>query len=401
MTTETFQVRRTADLSSNNETQRASERLLSELSDNVFEITSGSRGFYGPRHLGTGWLTEDGRLVCLYSAIRDQPELFAEQNGKRYRIGRNLRIDSDADLAVMDFVEKRPAHATGIRIGETQTSGRVFILGHDSEAVSKPTIVGINQHNEEWRGQPPGAVAAAVTEGRMQGIGSRMEIFPGTKVKRYFWQEQPSNLNVSGYLRGCLVRMDMQENRVEKGGPVLSLQKEVIGILDRVEGTAAGAIPVHLLHPLLDRNDSHNMFSTEFESSAVNYMRNWQRNPHLAFTQSAPALAYLGAFSAAATGAKWSSAVGISALGLISGWQCWNDYKSYSGSTDSTDRTKYTLALLGDGITTAGTIVTAAGMVRRSVKPIGFAIAAAGLAQRASAELVPNHYVIANVHEPK
>lgn len=49
--------------------EQARNKLLEEYGKSVFEIVSGFQGPSPPMHLGTGWLTEDGRLVTTRGAI--------------------------------------------------------------------------------------------------------------------------------------------------------------------------------------------------------------------------------------------------------------------------------------------------------------------------------------------
>jgi hypothetical protein len=76
-----------------------------------------------------------------YSAIAECGEIFAVQNGKRYRIGKDMRIDDINDIAVLSFVDAPPKTSTGLATGKTH------LLGDRVQSVSN------NREQPGWNGK--------------------------------------------------------------------------------------------------------------------------------------------------------------------------------------------------------------------------------------------------------
>lgn len=349
--------------------QDARAKLLQDCSTGLFKIVTDT-SISGP---GTGWMGPDGRIVTSLGAIMNANELYAERDGKRYKLGKSIKIDDINNLAVLEFVDKVPdvprfALATKPpRIGESVSSPSI---AHGNAVVKAGTISGIMEQSR-YR--------------RANGGPLKLELDADPAVLE----------DAMTFSRRPLLESTVCHFGNFAGAPLVS-NGEVLGILTMTNGTSSYAIPAEKISRLLDLHEQDGKFKIEtgYENGFQMFWNNLQRCPESAASDLVRVGHGAWAVVGMATKVKQARIAGAGLAGLYCGMITYEDYCGFAGQTNERDRNKFAMSLASDAVTTGGVALFVAGLRCSPLRSAGLGIAVAGMVGRLACELVPNHFVI-------
>lgn len=345
-----------------------SNTLAAEYADHIFRI-------HTEDGIATGFRAPDGRLVTSFSAIRGSREIIAEQNGKRYRVGKSVQVDDINDLVVLEPADKLPLpqHPLPLSTRRVEDGERVVSAGIPSrEFYAHEGVVTRQIKQEDYRNY----------------FGSQPKL-----------SLPPSERHLSDALhfsKRPLLELSYDMSSSMYGGPLISEKRDVVGVTLTGNYSNAYAIPVDKLRQLLEQKpqDSKFVVSTGYENGLQTYLSNWSNAPHVALQKSTiPLISGIG-FAAAA--AKTGPGAYIW-LGGAMGYRMATDLKGYLSSTNDLDATYHAAGMISDGGAMFGTALMAASHYVPRLRPIGLITTGLGLAARLGCELVPNRLVIQSI----
>ncbi len=351
----------------------ASEKLAEELNKSIFKIVTDT-SLSGP---GTGWRAPDGRIVTDFDAIKGASEIFAEQDGKRYKIGKTIKIDDINNLAVLDFVDKPP---------DTPCLSLRKAVPVPGEKIFAP------RYNRGTFEVEHGSFTRAILQSEYRSAGG----WPLSRETQFDSRELGDALDFAKRpLYESTVWLCVHGN----GGPILSADNQVLGSLTMSNGKHSYAVPRQKIDELLAQKEGDEKFKiqTGYENGFQKYWNNLSRCPQSAIWDTANVGHGALAIAAMKYGPREAKIAGSALLGVFSAMRLFEDYSAYSGQTNNLDRKKFGLALVADTATTAGLGLFAAGLRYTPLRAVGLGLAVAGMAGRLATEIVPNHFVIQDI----
>jgi hypothetical protein len=346
--------------------QDASQRLSEELSRNIFKLNSG----------GTAFRVADGRLVTAFHNINGTSELLAEQNGKHYRVGKNIQIDDINGLAVLEFVDSappQPKEVLSVSQRSLSPKGSLSIAARDCLRKTNGEEVQFQQHILQ-KDYPR-------TYSPVLGAWLRSTV-----------PLQSRDLDdAQRFIRRPLLELSPVVSTSIAGGPVLSDSGEIVGVMLKSTPERSYAIPGEKVSQLLACKPEESKFivTSGYENGVQKYFRDWERDRYSASMDTAIMAAKTLSFAG-----LLSDTLPFNALGFASVlYQGSADLKGMFESTNSRDRWYYGAALSADMVSGTGL-----GMYTHPrMRPFGKIVYGAGLLARSACELIPNRYVIQKI----
>ncbi len=346
------------------------QKFLDEYGGHVFKIIT-------DRGAGTGWRAPDGRIVTNHHVIHGSSEILAEQNGKRYRIGKDLQIDDLNDLAVMSFVDQSPPDQRPLRLGKSAVT--------DGSAVISVGYAGSNKL-DGWTGKVEKTIR--FDEFRMLGEPFYLQL-P---------LESKSLSDAMDYAKRPLLQLSYISGYGSSGGPVFK-EGEVVAVTELGNLRNGFAIPVEKVSDLLaiKPDDSKFIVKSDFENGIQKFVRDWSRNPGSACENSIGPTVTLISAAAFASRSPIAQFMALGPLSFTVGLRTASDWGGLRSSTNQNDSVYYGASLVADGVTAGGTALCIASAFCPKVRPIAIGVTAAGLLARTGCELVPNRFSIQGI----
>jgi hypothetical protein len=334
---------------------------------------------------GTGFRGPDGRIVTSFHLINGAREVVAEQDGRQYRLGRNVRIDDINDIAVLGFVDEPPPGsrrlplATRVKPGESVVS----FLSTPAETVNE-ILRSLSASNLE-------ELNTSVTR-----VGPQEEVLPGRR--RSLSLDSRTLRDALAHAQRPLIELENAPSSSRLGAPLLSESGEVLGLLALKHRGQAYAIPSDQLPALLEQKEGEEKFqiTSGAESGIGKWWRDWGRDPSHSLKGTLGPLATALTFAMYAGGAKYTRFAALP-LALANGLRTFDDFKGFQGTTNDEDIRYYGTAVGAQGYLWSGIAIGAVFAKTPQLRQLGLAVTALGLIQRLGAEIFPNRYVIKGV----
>ncbi len=338
--------------------------LLDDYTDEIFKIKT----LFGS---GTAIRSPDGRLVTSYSLIKDSSEIIAEQNGKRYRVGKNMKVDDINDLVVLDFVDAPPRSKKPIVL-----SGRSLDVGENVSILSKEEL---------------GTRSIHATFGRK----IKQENCP-IKSESASFEFTPENLqDTNQFANRSLLQLETSQETGQCGDPVYR-KGELLGIVTQVDGKKSFAIPAEAVKNLLDQSPSKFLVTTGYESGVGKTLRDLRRSPLEGGASMLGALPMLLSHAGMTSSLRHASFIVIP-TGLLTLARARDEYQDFKGSTNLRDSIYYGSALTFDSINLAGLSLFEVSLFAPRLRPLSIGIATVGMVGRFGCEFIPNRYVVKDI----
>lgn len=339
----------------------ACKKLLEDASGAVYKILADNRS------QGTGWTSNDGRMVTDYHVIAGAKQIFAEdQNGVRYRIGQTVSIDKDNDLAVLNFAEP-PANLKPLRLATSPpTPGdTVYSLNHRAGKDLQMQI-----------GTFEGRKSKEETERSIVG-----DIAFENSIKKISDNDPDSAKALTKILERKFDAAKISANHGSSGGPVFDRQGQVSSMV--AEGGRVPGIVYNTPSDVIARGLTLAPTGKSYYQNSYAYLAYNASGRDLAYTS---LYAGLGAVTGREIYRPTASGAAYLAAGTFLLNQTLKDGERYLGSGDSRDQVKYGLALAADSTMAVG---LATRIAARSPY-LGLSILAGGATMRLAADLIPN-----------
>lgn len=352
----------------NGRLQDEAREELSQPDSNTFQIVC-------ERRTGSGWRAADGRIVTSFSVIEGGREIFAVQNGRRYRLGGNVQIDDIANLAVLEFIDGAPSDSGGVRLATSRPANG------DSVTVTASSVSG------------------AATAVRM---ATRADIrqYADSPLRMTVPFDSPTLKDALAYVEKPVLELKMQTRLDGLAGALASNSAgEAVGIVDRQgsKGTPF-VVPAGAISELLNRKPEESKFevAATYENGLQRYLRDWSRAPGRALMSTAWPVGTALMQTCYIFGKTPVDPHGLGPLVFLStlvGYRTFSDLSGLSSSTGERDRLYYKSAVATDAVTVFGLLTGALPNMRR----LAIGATLLGLGARAACELIPNKYAIQSV----
>ncbi len=338
----------------------ASAKLGEEVKQEIFRLLT-------DKGTGTAFRGPDGRLITTYRNIATCTELFAEQDGKKYRVGKNLIIDDVNDLAVMEFVDQPPPSNRTLTVSQQRSI----------EPAANLNAVGFGGRNNFRFEQSNVQVSREIQQRHFEN-----DARTGFRLV----SNDNEAADATSFLQRPLLKLTNDVSTLQ-GGPIISQHGEVVGVNVVGNGKHGGAIPANKLADLLALELSQSAFTitSGYETGISTYIRVWQQWPGRQAARHIPPVIGI----AMATFSKNPGFVMPGAILLLS--QLSSDLDGRKSSIGNLERNHFGIAAAAD---VSSLIGLALGCIKSKWRPLGLTMAAGGLAVRAATELMPYRYTI-------
>lgn len=352
-----------------------SQPLSEQYSQHLFTITSQSGS-------GTGFRVPDGRVVTNLQLIEGGGEVFASQNGKRYRLGTSVAIDDINELAVLGFVDARPPGNGGLPLASTPMEAPlpVSLMGYRE---GKPTHV---------FGEFTKPVRQEDYRGFFRGLQITSPVIVSHLSDALEYAKRPL----------LEVRFPSEDTFGMLGAPILS-KGEVQGAKTDLRGwSGTYAIPAEKISTLLQVKPEESKFvmSGHYECGLQKYVTDLTRAPGTALCDSvvpAAALAGYTGIRRLPPGPTANVFTGVGRVGLLGASTALIGSKDLHGfftSTNALDTGYFGSALAADGVSLSGAAMWARSLSHPKLRPLAVGVTTLGLTARLGCELIPNKYVL-------
>lgn len=351
------------------------QKILAESSGSMVRIEADSE-------TGTGWVGPDGRVLTDWHVVAGRRSVNAlAADGKVYKLGKDIAIDDAHDIAALGFVDKAPA-AKGLSFPDKIPSpgDGALMLSHP-HGLSLHLSIGSFRHGVN--------------------LGKQFEESAGGKQRlESYLSKYPVGIrgDAAEYYRRSIDVYALGGAPGSSGGAIFDSEGKVEGLLEMGNPSKSGeigALPIRYADALLKQTPEQRKFdiTTGYETGAGYFVRRTigEDNLHRAVHLGIPAAGIYGLskFAVSQTSGKLATLAGLGYLA----------YDSYSNYDELKRSTSWRDTLHG-ALASSGDFLIGAGLASKFVKTagtIGTAALGLGVALRAGAELVPNHYAIKEI----
>ncbi len=323
----------------------ASARLRDEYADVIFKINT-------DKSSGTGWLAPGGWIVTSYHVIRNANWIDAiGTDGKRFKLGADLVIDDINDIALIKPVEEAAAilqKRRPLRLQESPSARSAQAGTLSSEIV----LLGFPASSGRQLIASSGVTLGNTNGWEIKGLLSKIQQSYFDKNLSSF--AQPVFSDAEKYLSRNILKSSIAAEKGTSGGPVLSLDGEVLGMQYGTLNASGYLVPGKAISAVFDQASSTRVFSAKPEFQPAPWVhqliQQWENKPAslIAAGTVAGFCAYPVLGSPVFRHAAFALAAGKQALEFPSA------FKHCRESTDMRDRWKFGLAATGDALIVGG-----------------------------------------------
>lgn len=348
--------------------------LSDQYNQHIFSIVS-------QRGSGSGFRAPDGRIVTNLQLVEGGGEVFAVQNGKRYKLGKNVAIDDVNGLAVLGFVDVQPPGTSGLPLASRRLEASVPI-----------SIVGYHERKAT------------------QVFGEFTKLIPQEDYRGYFGAQQiTSQVSIKQlsdaveYAKRPLLEVRFRSGTFAPLGAAIVSKGEVQGIMtDLSNWSGSYAIPVEKIATLVEQKPENSKFvqAGQYESGLQKYVSDLTRAPGTALQDSflpGAALAGFVGMRRLPIGPPANAYTGFGRVGLLGASTALigsRDLHGFLSSTNVLDTGYFGSALAADGVSLSGAAIWARSLSHPKLRPLALGVTALGLTGRLGCELIPNKYVL-------
>lgn len=363
-------------------TEEGRSKLSEQYAEHVFRIES-------DKGTACGFRTPDGRIVTTANVIGEGTRITAEQNGKRYPLGKSILIDDINNIAVLEFVEAPKFSAKPLQIATTPLAPGQQLGVVDCSP-----------------GQPPRALKSTL-EGQIRQDEFRYQSGRTPRIELSMTTSDIKDL-VAFSTRPILKLKS--DGFAAPGSPVIA-NGEIAGMMTNFHERAQPdyAIPATSIANLLAERPETSKFriTSGYENGFQKYARDWNRAPLYAVENTALAGTFCGALTAAGqrgayggltiAGQRGAGILPVAILVAANGYVAASDAKGLLGSTSVLDLKYYGLSVAADAVSFAGMGVCLASNWNPKLRPLGIGLTSLGLGGRLGCEAMPKHLVVQNI----
>lgn len=363
-------------VSENCQGDAACQKLLAESAGSIYKVRA-------DHATGTGWVGPDGRLVTNYHVIMGKREITAEDNqGRVYRLGKDVAIDDVNDLAALGFVDGPPKGTKPLQIDTAppKVGDQATLLSHRFG------------HSLELS---QGTFSQQYTMADRVGTGDHRRHLEEQRAK-WRTEDNPLNRDKDAYMSRTIYDFKIGGNHGSSGAPIFDKTGRVVSVveLQGLQDKHAWSIPVSSVSALLNESSSQGKFrvTAGYETGVSNFFNRvaGESKLHAVIDTAVPAAGILS-LSKVALGSSGKLALGTG-FAFLAG-STYSDGKALYNSTNWRD-------VLANGVATAGDAALSAGLTVRfapQARSLSLPLLGVGAALKAGAELVPNHFTIQGI----
>ncbi len=366
----------------------ASRQLLDSIRPAVFKIEADDV-------TGTGWLVDANTIVTSYHVIQGQRNITAiGQDGKRYRLGKEVTFDYKNDVAILTFVGDPPNLGPPIERAPNSNlkpEDSLFTVGHPGGGTATYGT-GKYRYHTTWKDW-------------LSLEADSKPKFPRERMLREMAELTPE------LLARPLVVSTTDTTHGSSGGPITNSDGQVIAIVTQHSSAndLRYNVPVEKVNSIVGGRFDLSKFDRADGYYEPNLLTHLKRADHAPFSfmidniglaagvyGSSKLFGYTNDFMSLISrkGALTGGAFGAALLTYVS----YNDADGLYRSTNHRDSIKYGLSLGADATIAGGLVSRYLSVLRSSgvdrTGKIGKALLLGGLAARVACELIPNNFVV-------